>query len=700
MKKRLPGLLTLICCGLMLVSCKDSDGETVNIEDAEIEDSYVEMPAVPTADALAVKVEGLTYVFDGNYTAEGKALVNRVQHRTDNQIDDNLQNVIIHNDKVVNGPLWNDDTAMMLMVLAKGGSVVLADPTIDGMSKLVARLRTILSEYTMGGMNPVVRYVIDNMETSAIQHILYWSSEMDFNVLKNEDGQEIAMSLAVFRNDDCYLVCDDEEDMATYESPVVVYDQEGNDSINTTITYQEKLELNDYYYGLRADNLAEWLNDDEPDEEETAAASRMVAAEAMARRAGGTAEQYLDKIAKSKDFTFDVGQTISTPSGPRRHDCVLKYRIWTAYSSEKQCDVYCVTQEVTAYNQQLQCGPGDKHDWYGCKNWEPWKQLDNQTSGLRPNVYGPYMRQLYMKCELKDGSNTVTLSEYEPKNSTTGGHNVSKSLNFNLGLNTSVNANGPQVGLSGGVSWGTSVSSFDADLAMTASPSPKGVVEWTYNGADVASHFTWRFWKSVTCSHESARNILTSTCTVQQAWVWTLKTSSSSVTIQPTFKLLDHWLTYDRALYHPGEAVEHYIGMGDLKKLTPMVIECPPRHIQTWSMNVQSDDVSAEKIKEIEHFLSEHLSQYYLPSFTLYTKKADHKKSYNQDKKPEDYDELGRYVFKCKSAFDNDNVIEILREAGKRSGMPGNGKYTIVWRQTDNINSDREEYTFSMSPSL
>jgi hypothetical protein len=45
----------------------------------------------------------------------------------------------------------------------------------------------------------------------------------------------------------------------------------------------------------------------------------------------------------------------------------------------------------------------------------------------------------------------------------------------------------------------------------------------------------------------------------------------------------------------------------------------------------------------------------------------------------------------------NNNVIEILREAGRVGGVPNTGSYTITWRQTDaGINSDREEYTFSM----
>ena len=64
-----------------------------------------------------------------------------------------------------------------------------------------------------------------------------------------------------------------------------------------------------------------------------------------------------------------------------------------------------------------------------------------------------------------------------------------------------------------------------------------------------------------------------------------------------------------------------------------------------------------------------------------------------------DSDEIQKFVYKCKQAStNNSNVIEILRQAGKRGGVPDTGSYTIVWRQTDvDANSDREEFTFHMS---
>lgn len=156
-------------------------------------------------------------------------------------------------------------------------------------------------------------------------------------------------------------------------------------------------------------------------------------------------------------------------------------------------------------------------------------------------------------------------------------------------------------------------------------------------------------------------------------------------------------LTYDRAWNHPAEAYAHYISMGDVRAVTPIVINCPPRYIQTWSMSVTTDAEGTDVVR-IKDYLSEQLNQYFLASSVFYTIKPDHKQAYNEGKGVEEYDEIGRFVFAAKAAFAaNDNVRDILREAGKIGGIPTTGSYTIVWRQTDpSINSDREEYVFNM----
>lgn len=502
--------ILMIGAVMMMTACSENDDKTVVPGDPDTIEDFAEPEQEPTADVQEVTIKGTTYVFDGNYTGEGKALVDRVTNRATSLTigdtphpNEDIENVILHNSRI--GNMSNGELASLIMVLTKGGSVVVADPTIDKLERLVKGLRIIIAFYQQGGNDLEARYVIQMLNTEMLNRIMMWTDDFDFSVYLNEKGKGDYMSLAIFREADSYLA------------------------------FKEAEQLTDYQYGRKADLAAKWIN--EPESEAPRAARRHEAAQLIATRVGGDAEQYVDKIAKSYDVTYDMGLQMDGPKGySRYHNCTLTYRVWSAYSKEKNCDVYCVTQTVTAFNQDLNCGPKGERDWYNGGDWGPWKELNKEVSGLRKDVFGPYMKKIYTKCELKDGTNTVKLENYAPQNSTSGGQTEANSFSFGLGAEASVSANGPQAGVSANMSWSHSVSEFNSDLTMTASPSASGVTEWTYTGRDVSSHFSKTPWKNHW--HEFPRSIQVTTCTVEQAWVWTVASSqSATVTIQPTFQL-------------------------------------------------------------------------------------------------------------------------------------------------------------------
>lgn len=695
MKEELLKLAAIFCGGMtmtLLTACSNSD-TVAHDGDPDYMEDYVTPPTQPTEDALQVKLADGTYVFSGNYTGEAKALIDRVTVPVASLPDGNVANIIIHNNSIPF--LKNNETAYILLYLSRGAALIVADPTAENMKLLAGNLRSIISFYSHAGNDEEVRRIVLWLRDFRIlDHIFLWTDNYIDAVFQNSQTQGNGISLLALRDEDSYVSFNLPQTV-TYTMPVVTYDEKGNVLEEKTVTSTDDLSMNAYQYGEKADNVAQWLNtgDEDPSAE---AASRRLAAELMATRAGGEAEAYIDKIAESIDKTYDVGFQLSGPQGHNPyHTCKVKYRIWTAYSGEKKCDVYCVTQEVTAYNQQLKCGPSDEEEWYNGENWGMWKALDSYVSGLRKDVYGPYMKLISTECQLVDGNHEVTLEQYAPQNSTTGGQNVSNGFSYSLGGSVSLKQGGPEASVSGSMSWSTSVSRFDGDLVMTTSPTPAGKVAWTYTSPDPDAHFSLAPWKHHT--HEFPRSIQVNTCTIQQAWVWTVKSSeSSSVYMQPVVKLEDHWLCYDRAPKHIGQCYPHYISQYNNANAIPKIVfSCPPRYRQTWSMSVESDDVSADKLKEIESYLSTQLSQYFLTSSILFTVKPEHKTAQGLA----DSDEIQKFVYKCKQAFtNNNNVIEILRQAGKRGGVPDTGSYTIVWRQTDvDANSDREEFTFHMS---
>ena len=63
----------LLMLTAMLTACKDDDkSATMDENDGVI---YVQPEAEPTADAMSVTVDGLTYVFDGGYQGEDRKSV-------------------------------------------------------------------------------------------------------------------------------------------------------------------------------------------------------------------------------------------------------------------------------------------------------------------------------------------------------------------------------------------------------------------------------------------------------------------------------------------------------------------------------------------------------------------------------------------------------------------------------------------------
>lgn len=649
----------LLMLTAMMTACVANDDNAAADEDAGV--IYVQPEAEPTTDAMSVTVDGLTYVFDGGYQGDGKALVARVGNRAASLLlesdkpNEEVENIILHNGNI--GKLTDAECAALIVVLAKGGSIAIAEPTLDQLQALVNRLRSVINGFMEGENTVLAQHIVQMLNTEMLNRIVMWTAEdFDFSVYLDENGRGDYLSLAIFRGNDTYLA------------------------------YRASEELTDYQYGQNADLAAEWLNAKE--DEASQQAARWEAARMMVRRAGGTAEQFVDKISDAQEIERERDFQVRGPQNySRRHRYKVKYQIWTAYSKEKKCDVYCVTSSLTAYNQDLNCGPSGEREWYDARGWLPWDLWDATLK--KPRAYGPYMKEIYTRCKLEDAGNTVKIENYAPMNSTSGGQNVTTGFTFQLGPNASVSASGPMAGASAGMSWSRTVSKFDADLAMTALPSPDGVAEWRYTGPSAQSY--WALFRNE--AHDIARHIQTNPCTVEQAWVWTVPNSRSArVVFDYQFRLADEWLTYH--LNKIFATTPHYFGQ-DTVHIAKGVIICPPRFIQTWSMSVSvPEDEKGADVTKIKNYLTDQLKQYFLTSCVFYTKRADHKKAYNEGKSVAQYDEIGQFVVTAKNAFThNDNVKEILREAAQVGGMPKTGSYTIVWRQTDaGINSDKEEF--------
>lgn len=220
---------SILLSAMLLITLNGCVVDNSNIDNPAAEgdpdylENHVEPLAQPLEDAMMVELKGKTFVFDGNYSHEGQALLARATNRApelrneDSELpNEEVENIIVPNEKI--GKMWNSELASILMVLSKGGSIVITNPTIDNLKTLVGNLRNIITTYLQGGNNITAQYVMKMLTTDdAISRIIMWTDDFDFSVYFDEEGRGDYLSLVIFRQDDCYIAYCETEQLTDYQ---------------------------------------------------------------------------------------------------------------------------------------------------------------------------------------------------------------------------------------------------------------------------------------------------------------------------------------------------------------------------------------------------------------------------------------------------------------------------------------------------
>ena len=698
----------LFSCGLSLsmVSCANNDN--IVFYDDNSEEYFEPSDPTPTADQLAVKIDGLTYVMDAPYADEGKALVNRVVMHASSINDPDLRNIIIYAPHC--NKLSSNDCAAIIKLMANGGSLVMVEPTPYLQWQLLAMLFDVALDH-LDGTHP--QPLLEGLDYDNLLWFICYAdnyceqlenTDSYDNLILIENADDHSAAVVALRDDEVYVGFNQYDNETTEELfNIVQRDVEGNDSVSYQVTVPKSKEVSDFIFGCHADELAEWLN--MPKESEAARqTARQAAAQQIAKRAGGAAEQYIDKIAQSQDYHLMMGGKVSFMNGNteviRYHKVLLDRHVYAAYSHEQKRDYYCVDQTITLKNQDLGCGPNEARTWFDGGNWEPWEKMNEKKPFLSRHLYGPYMKKFNIKVGFDKNSNVnPRIEQYVPANSTTGGSSVSDGINFTLGGSLGISGSGPSAGLSGNVAWTHNVSRVVPDIRMTASTSDDtGALKWDYTSGAAEAHYNL----ILTPSHEGPTMIQKSECVLQQAWVWSAATDKQTINLYTDYSLTDEWMTYE-IKRHSFSCSEYYINK-EFKNAAPDInapnsytvsrvqnILCPPRFKQTWSMSVTTASANVD-VAKLEKRLKEKLPTYFIDSYTFCTYKKEHKEETDK------LDPVRNFLNKAFNAFDNNNnVKELMRECGTYAGMPADGNFTITWRHTDpDTNSDRIVYEFNM----
>lgn len=677
-----------------LVACTDKDDNPVSPTDQTTEVKYETSKEVPTTDQMAVMIEGLTYVFDADYTGEGKCLVNRVAKRAASITDEHLQNIILHASNVPG--LTADEVAIIVWLQANGGSLIIIEPTPAAQSQL------LLSIYQV--VNNTKNPLLTGTDFTKLNWLLGHAGRIASMDGSDDETSDNSVEVVGIRGQKMYISSNPhEEEPITYNCYVVVHDVNGNDSIRRELelTDSEPLYLNDYILGCRADEAAAWMNTPAETKQEQLAA-RQAAARLINTRAGDPAAVKLDEIANAYEYHLQMGCAVTYKNGDdnftQYHNALLSRKVYTAYSFEKQCDFYCAYQNTLIKNQNLNCGSSKEDTWRDPTQWDKWKKAVKGYLIPYQGFYGPYLKKYSVQVNMN--SQKPFIESYSPYNDASGGQTVSNGVNFNIGANVGVNATGPLAGISGGVTWTHSVSRVDKDLSMNASSnSSDGTLSWSYTGLSSTSYISWPY----TC-HKTAPSILRSECNLDQAWVWRLSTTGDNIQIQTSMNIVDEFLTcyFSAPLYTTELYIQESFNNTQNSTLESgyqydrtQTVPCPPHFKQTWAMTIDNDNITGDQREKLMARLKDKLPQFFFDSYVFFTKNAKHTAGQNTD-------EIGSYVTTSIDAFNNNsNDQDIMRQAGLDYGIPENGSIIITWRQTDaGAQSDNIVYKFDMKSKI
>lgn len=695
---------------MMMTSCSSDDNATDDGQ--EIESIGVEMTDDPTEDKLGVTINGLTYVFDAAYTGEGAALVRRAVKRVTSIQDAGLDNIIMHTSNI--SKLTKDELVAIAALVVNGGSLMVVEPLPSDEVTLLEKLL----EVTDNCLNGTIKSpLFDDIDYDNLENFYAWADKETNTIVDgyNIKGDDNSLEIVGWRDNKTFKSLNVHEGETYKKELEVTFTNEDGTETTTPVTVDETVEMNDYLFGLQADESAAWMNttDDVP----ANAIERAAAVKAIANRAN-EAEQLIDNLATAQEYDLQIGGIVTFKDGKktisRYHKVLVNRKVYAAYSFNKKTDYYCVNQTVRLYNQDLKCGPVSEGEWWDAGEWDKWKASTKNHPAAKPRLYGPFLRMFSMEMYVKDARPTIVKSI--PVNSTTDGDTNSTGFSVSLGANLGFSGPAPTGGVSASVQWSSSVSRVSPDLQMTtATNTGNGHVSWQYvlnNRPE--SHLAKA---GFSATHTSAKDVATKELELQQSWVWSMQSNDNSIDIVTDWTMTDEWMSYQNT-FKQFKTYEYYIdekfSNTDLKKENAAQeknftfdriqhVACPPRVKENWSMTIEGDGLTGEQKTKVENFLLDHLSQYYTKSFVLFSAKAGHKKALIDGKiQLGTQDELGRRVANLKKASEsNTNVAELLRMAGKDAGIAATGSYKIVWRNTDAHTGDtkyeNEELTIKLS---
>ena len=586
------------------------------------------IPSEPTTDQLEVMVTAdLPMAVLSNFAENsmGGALVKRVS-KTTSDIEDNTKFVLFKGNDITS--ISNEQWFKICRVYLNGGYI-----GIERATNIEMLAFAVVMGFGIGMVQD------EMLEENGVEIASRTSSPSETRSVTSELQRRIGNARALTRaaanddaaNDDYVDELDDigfemfimSMDKSFSQVPynaeeaasATFTDEEGNET--TTETKVQHL-LNAYHYGLLADGVAAFLNQEEKNKAEAAAETR-----ALTR--GGAEQAMNDVLNCSDEFVISHSLAAIDPMGKivrRENMGTTTIRSWSVHDFGSHQDFYYIDEKVVVrmggknsdYNKTLYWGPYSSDEWFDNRFFSVEGDPENNNVGYMArsytNYYGSWLSQIKHSLDLK-GNGDIILESSLPATD-----NSSRSASITVGTSDATSeTSGWNVGFSGGYNNASFSFGYSSSTSTTHTNSFSKTIGETSNSLKVmrnttGTQVTFDYQEGIMIDwiwdplqHDVAPDILTNDCEVNNMACWRVKNPSDSYQLELSTRHETKCLTVGNFGNHQsGNKWTYAKTWNQLYELKQ-----PCRYMGTWNCEIITKGANRQPnaTKEFREFLQE-----------------------------------------------------------------------------------------------
>ncbi len=391
-------------------------------------------------------------------------------------------------------------------------------------------------------------------------------------------------------------------------------DEEGNE---TTAEAKVQNLLNAYHYGLLADGVASYLNQEEKDKAETAAEAR-----ALTRSSAEKAMN--DALNCSDEFVINHGLSAVDPSGKavrREKMGTTTIKSWSVHDFGSNQDFYYVDEKVVVrmggqnsdYNKTLYWGPYKRDNWFSNQVFT----VEGDSEERKYNYYyGSWLSQITHSLDLKGNGDIIVESSLPATDNST----LSSSITVGTTDATSTTS-GWNIGFSGGYNNASFSFGYSSSTSTTHTNSFSKTIGETSNSLKVTRNTTGTQvtfdyeegirpdWIWSPFQHDLAPDILTNDCEVNNMVCWRVKNPSDGyqleISTRHETKCLAVALSFDTNVFKLNKYGTYWYYPTTWKNSYELKQPC--RYLGTWNCEIVTKGANRKQnaSKEFREFLQE-----------------------------------------------------------------------------------------------